>query len=417
MMMDHAADEIRRLYPRILGKTLALTGSLADAEDAVQDAIERALDAWPRLGLPDSIEAWLVTVSANSHRDRIRRERTAAAHQDALTKLHEMSPWARIAISDPDVGRGWKDELLRLLFACCHPALEVGESAALALATVIGLSTTEIAASFAVAPRSMEQRLTRARGRLRDHGDYESPGVAQAAERLGAVCEVVHLLFNEGYWSSDAEAPIRGDLCRLAIGLGRSLHEAFPEAAEVAGLLALLLLHESRRPARLGQDGLPIPLPEQDRTRWDQESMAEGTALLERALSAGAPGPFQIEAAISAVHCRAVTADATDWREIALLYALLEGGRPTPAVRVNRAFALARAQGPAAGLALLEQKGGIDVSGFPYAHLVRGVLLEELGRREEALVALESAKGQARNPHEAAQIAARIERLAGPPAP
>jgi RNA polymerase sigma-70 factor, ECF subfamily len=230
-------------------------------------------------------------------------------------------------------------------------------------------------------------------------------------DRLDAVLIAVHLLFNEGYWSTDDEAPIRGDLCRLAIGLGRSLYEAHPTAAEVGGLLALLLFHEARRPARLNAEAVPIPLPDQDRTRWDRPTIGEATAILERALATGQAGPLQTEAAISAVHCRATSAAETDWREIAALYALLERMRPTPAVRVNRAFAVARAQGPAAGLALLDAPGVPDAAAYPYAHLVRGALLEELGRDEEAIGALQLARAQARNAHEEAQIDARVDRL------
>jgi RNA polymerase sigma-70 factor (ECF subfamily) len=404
------AEELRRLYPRVLGKTLALTRSLPDAEDAVHDAIERALSAWPQAGLPDSREAWLVTVAANAHRDRLRRTKREVGDQDALAVLHDMSPWVRVAMADPHVARGWGDELLGLLFACCHPALETGESAALALATVIGLSTAEIAQAFVVAPRSMEQRLTRARTRLRERGDYEAPRGEDARDRLGAVLTALHLLFNEGYWSTDDEAPIRGDLCRLAIGLARSLREVLPDQPEVAGLLALFLLHEARRPARLDSDGAPAPLPDQDRTRWDRLLIAEGTAELERALAAGRPGPFQAEAAISAVHCRATTAVETDWSEIAALYALLERMRPTPAVRINRAFAVSRVEGPAAGLALLAGIPELPTDDYPYTELVRGVLLEELGRRDEAIAALERAKVGARNATEAAQIEQRLRR-------
>jgi RNA polymerase sigma-70 factor, ECF subfamily len=404
------AEELRRVYPRVVAKTLALTRSLPDAEDAVQDAIERALQSWPNDGSPDSAEAWLVTVASNCHRDRMRRSLREERHADAVAALAEMSPWVRIALGEPEIARGWKDDLLRLLFACCHPALERGESAALALATVIGLSVDEIAAAFVVPARTMEQRLTRARKRLRERGDFEGVRPEEARDRLDAVLRVVHLLFNEGYWSSADEAPIRGDLCRLAIGLARSLGDAFPDAPEAVGLLALLLLHDARRAARLSENGEPIALPDQDRLRWDGPAIDAAAALLEGALAVGKPGPFQIEAAISAVHCRARTAAETDWREIAALYALLESHRPTAAVRVNRAFAVSRAFGAAAGLVLLDEETSEGAS-YPYAHLVRGTLLEELGRAEEARAELSRAIAVARNAHEAAQIKARLERL------
>jgi RNA polymerase sigma-70 factor (ECF subfamily) len=405
------AEAIRRVYPRVLAKVLGVTRSLADAEDAVHDAVERALAAWSHTGAPDSAEAWLITVAQNAHRDRLRRTRRTESHDDAVDVLSRLSPWARIAVAEPDMLRGWKDELLRLLFACCHPALEDGESAALALSTVVGLSTNEIAQAFVVAPRSMEQRLTRARKRLREKGDVEGTSPEHALDRLGAVLRTVHLLFNEGYWSSGNTAPIRADLCRLAIGLARSLVETFPSETEAAGLLSLLLFHDARRDARLDDRGNPVPLPEQDRARWDHEAIRSATELLERALAAQKPGALQTEAAIAALHCKARSADETDWSEIAALYALLEGFRPTPAVRVNRAFALSRAHGGEAGLALLERDDGMDVRGYPYYHLVRGAILEELGRIDEARASLLRAVEHSRNAHEAEQVKARLAHL------
>jgi RNA polymerase sigma-70 factor, ECF subfamily len=404
------ADAIRRVYPRVLAKVLGMTRSLPDAEDAVHDAVERALKSWADVGPPESAEAWLITVAQNAHRDRLRRAKRTESRGDAVDVLAELSPWARIAIAEPDVLRGWKDDLLRLLFACCHPALEDGESAALALATVVGLSTEEIARAFVVAPRSMEQRLTRARQRLREKGDVEGTTPERGRERLGAVLRTIHLLFNEGYWSGASEAAIRADLCRLAIGLARSLFETYSDEPEAAGLLSLVLLHDARRDARLDERGDPVPLPEQDRTRWDQAAIRYATTLLESALGLGAAGPFQLEAAISATHCRARTADETDWVEVAALYALLERARPTPAVRVNRAFALGKAKGPDEGLALLAQPD-IDARAYPYVHLVRGALLADAGRKEDAAVELEKATHSARNEHERRQIRERIARL------
>ncbi len=405
------AEALRHLYPRVLAKTLGLTRALPDAEDAVQDAVARALEAWPRTGTPDSPEAWLVTVAANAYRDRVRRTRREEPHDDAVEVLARMSPWARIALAEPEVARGWKDDLLRLLFACCHPSLDEGESAALALSTVVGLSNGEIASAFVVLPRSMEQRLARARKRLREHGDVEGVPPERSQDRVGAVLRTVHLLFTEGYCSSSGESPIRADLCRLAIGLARSLLEVHPGESEAAGLLALLLLHDARREARLDTNGDPVPLPEQDRTRWDHEAILSATSLLEQALAAGRAGPFQTEAAIAAVHCRAREASATDWNEVAALYALLERFRPIPAVRVNRAFAVGRAHGAARGLALLDESAGLDLDAYPYVHLVRGSLLGELGQVEAARQALERAEAGARNAAERTQIRAQLEKL------
>ena len=358
----------------------------------------------------------MVTVAQNAHRDRRRRARRTDNHGDAVDVLARLSPWARIAVAEPEILSGFKDDLLRLLFACCHPALDDGESAALALATVIGLSRDEIARAFVVEPRSMEQRLTRARRRLREKGDVDGATPERGLTRLPSVLRTVYLLFNEGYWSAEDDAPIRADLCRLAIGLGRSLLQTYPHEPEVAGLVALLTLHEARRDARLDEYGRPVPLPDQDRTRWDHGAIDRASALLERGLAAGAPGPFQIEAAIAAVHCRAQNADATQWSEIAALYALLEGFRPTPAVRVNRAFALGKAKGPEAGLSMLAH-GDIDANDYPYVHLVRGALLADAGDAEAAAHSLRQAARCARNEHERAQIAARIAALHVPGGP
>lgn len=410
-MTPSLAAELRRIYPRVLARAMAFTRSLPDAEDAVQEALVRALATWPERGVPDSPEAWLTTVATNAHRDRLRKGRWESPREHALDTLSHMSPWARSALAEPTIARGWKDELLGLLFACCHPALEAGESAALCLSTVIGMTGKEVAAAFVVAPRTMEQRLTRARRRLRERGDVDGAVPGQSLDRLAAVLRVIHLLFNEGYWSTDDAAPIRADLCRLALGLGHSLHDAFPAETEVAGLLALMMLHDARRAARFDADGRTIPLPEQDRARWDRRAIEAASALLEDAVAAGRGGPLQIEAAISAVHCAAPSAAATDWDEIARLYRALEACRPTPAVRVNRAFAVGQAAGPEAGLALLDADRAVD--GYPYVHVVRASLLADLGRVGDARAELRAARDRARNAAERAHIDARLAELAG----
>ena len=399
-------ETLRRLYPRVVAKTYAKTRSLPDAEDAAQEAALRALDHWARDGEPDSHEAWLVSVAANVGRDGQRKARREEPASDALEVLAEMCPWAQSAVADPDIARGWKDDLLALLFACCHPCLEPGEAAALALATVLGMSTKEIAGAFVAAPRAIEQRLLRARQRLREHGDVDGASPADAAPRLPAVLDVVHLLFNEGYWATGPGLPIRGELARLAIGLARALVEAFPTEPEARGLLALCLLHDARREARLRADGTATPLPEQDRARWDHTAIAEATRLLEATLAEGRPGRFQLEAAISAVHARAARAEETDWNEIAELYAILERLAPSPAVRVNRAFALGRAAGAEAGLHLLDADP--TGSAYPYVHAVRAQLLRELGKDREADAELALAIEKARNVEERRQLRAML---------
>ncbi len=375
----------------------------------MQEAVVRALSSWPARGAPDSAEAWLVTVAANAHRDRVRRGRSETP--DALERLAEMSPWVRVAVGEPDVVRGWNDELLRLVFACCHPALEPGESAALCLATVVGPLDRRRSPV-----RSSSNRVrwsSASRGRASGSASGATPRArhrSAARDRLDAVLRVIHLLFNEGYWSGDDDAPIRGDLCRLAIGLSRSLADGFSDEPEVLALLALVLLHDARRPARLDGEGRVVPLPEQDRSRWDQAAIAHAMTILDTALALGRPGPLQIEAAISATHCRAARAEETDWVEIAALYHMLEAHRPTPAVRVNRAFAVARAEGLEAGLALLDEAGA-----YPYVHLVRGTLLAELGRIDEARASLVQACAVARNRAERIQLEAQLARLDGRP--
>ena len=404
-MEGMTSERLRAVYSRVLARTLPLTRSVPEAEDAVQDAIERALLTWPRDGAPENAEAWLVTVAANCFRDRVRHAHRVERHRDVVAVLAETTPWLRIPMSDPAIAQGWNDELLALVFACCHPSLAAGECAALALATVIGLSVSEIAVAFGVAPRTMEQRLTRARVRLRERGDADGAPPERSHDRLAAVLRVLYVLFDEGYWSTDDDAPIRADLCRLALGLARSLHATYPDAGEVVGLLCLLELHEARRPGRLDAHGSPIALPDQDRSRWDHDAITRAAARLEATLATQAAGPFLIEAAISAVHGRARAASETDWTQVAALYDLLEPLRPNTAVRVNRAYAVSRVRGAEAGLALLD---GID---DPYVHLVRGVLLCELGREGEARDALALAERHARNAVEATQIRARIHAL------
>lgn len=247
---------------------------------------------------------------------------------------------------------------------------------------------------------------------MRKYGNGDGAHPEASRDRLDAVLQTIVLLFNEGYWSTEEATPIRAELCRLAVGLGNSLMDVFPREPEVAALLALMKLHDARRDARFSPGGVPIPLPEQDRTRWDHAAIASATQVLDRALAAKRPGPFQIEAAISAVHCRAAAAHLTEWEEIADLYTLLETFRPTPAVRVNRAFAVGRATGAEAGLALLDSSDGPNVSGYPYVHLLRGALLQELGRDAEARDALKRAHAHARNAAEREQINRRLSELA-----
>lgn len=403
------AEVLRRAYPRVLARALSVTRNLPDAEDAVQEAVTRALSAWPAQGIPDLPEAWLMRVAANVHFDRLRKGKWEAPQQDALETLAGLSPWARVAMGHPAVERGWKDELLRLLFACCHPCLEPGEAAALCLVTVVGMAPRETAAAFVTEPRAMEQRLARARRRLRERGDAEGIRPEHSAQRMDAVLKVIYLVFNEGYWSSTDGPPIQTELCALALGLAHSVCQVLPQQAEATGLLALLMFHHARRDARRNDQGDPVPLPQQDRTRWDAQSIKNAEAALAAAQAMDQPGPFQTEAAISQAHCLAPSAEHTPWDHIAALYARLRTWRGSPAVVVNHGFAEGMAHGPAAGLVVLKQVSGQN---HPYLHLVRGTLLALAGDKAAARRALQLALKHARNPAERRQIQERLEDLA-----
>jgi RNA polymerase sigma-70 factor (ECF subfamily) len=409
---DAIAALLRRAYPAALARLLRVTRDLPAAEDAVQEAIARALAAWPERGAPSCPEAWLVRVAVNVHRDSQRRRRGEARHEAALAALAERCPWSEALLVAPDAAR-WPDDVLRLVFTCCDPVLALEERAALALASVAGLTTGEIARAFLVGHDAMERRLGRARERLRERrGHYEVPAPEEAPERTRAALAVIHLIFNEGYWATSDEAPIRRDLVRLSLHLARTLDAMLPGAPEVQGLLALLLLHAARLPAREDAEGRPLGLEQQDRSRWDSAAIDEASALLREAREQGRPGPYQIEAAIAAVHCSASRAEDTDWLQIALLYDALERHRPDPIVRVNRAFAVGRALGVAEGLALLA--AALDhpaLARYPYAHLVHGVLLAEAGQSGPALAALGRARDLATNRAEREQIEQRIEAL------
>lgn len=394
--------ELRAAYPQALARLSRKLGSLPDAEDALHSAVVRALETWPERGVPEHPDRWLVTAASNRvidlHRARSRRQ---ARVPDLLAA---QAPWR------PPRFDGWRDDALRLVVTCCDPALGLDERTALTLATVGGLSTQELAGAFLVQRTTMEQRLVRARRRLRERSSGETPPPEATGDRLAAVLAVIHVLHAEGAWSS-TDAPIRADLCAFAHALATSVTLQLPGEPEALALLALLEMHRGRLPARRVGDRF-VPLEHQDRALWDRAALARGRELLDRALNLGAPGPFQIEAAISAVHCEAATADATDWPQIALLYEALERHRPSPIVTVNRAFALGMASGPRVGLAVLEQVASHPaLARWPYLPLVQGALLAEAGRLEEAAAALRSALDRARNPEEARQIAARLETL------
>ncbi|MFC5805211.1 RNA polymerase sigma factor [Streptomyces formicae] len=335
----------------VLATLIRQAGDFQLAEDALQDAFVSAVATWPREGVPASPGAWITVTARRKAIDRLRRERAVADRAARLAQLARLDAQEHPA---QDGGDDVTDDRLRLIFTCCHPALALPARVALTLRTLGGLSTEEIARAFVVAETTMAQRLVRAKRKIAEAGiPCRVPGADALPERLTGVLSVVYLIFNEGYGATGGDRLVRGELCGEAIRLGRLLCALMPDDAEVRGLLALMLLHDARRAARVDEDGRYVPLDEQDRTRWDLEGALEGLGSLDAALALRRPGPYQVQAAIAALHVRAPSATETDWAQIAELYGVLAMLTPSPVVEVNRAVAVGRAAGPRAGLGLL----------------------------------------------------------------
>ena len=385
------AAEIDRVFREEHGRAIAVLvrafGDIDVAEEAVQDAFTAAVQRWPSTGLPPSPAGWIITTARNRAIDRLRREASRADRYAQAALLY--------GPGEPEEEGAVNDDRLRLIFTCCHPSLAPGAQVALTLKLLGGLTTAEIARAFLVPEPTMAQRLVRAKGKIRDAGvPYRIPEETDLPDRLRAVLAVVYLIFTEGHTASSGDRLVREDLCTEAIRLGRLLAELVPEVPEVMGLLALMLLVESRRTTRTTPDGELVLLADQDRDRWDRALIAEGQDLVRRCLRLARPGPYQIQAAINAVHSDAPTAVATDWSQILQLYDQLLSLAPSPVVALNRAVALAEVEGPAVALTVVD---GLDLGGYHLFHAVRADLLRRLGRETEARSAYEAAIARTEN--------------------
>ncbi len=421
--MESASRIVEQVFHQesgqILASLIAATGDFTVAEDALQDAVVQALQQWPVDGVPRTPAAWLLTVARRKAIDRLRRETTLIRKRDALEAELALEQQGAVAATDSNA-EALLDERLKLLFTCCHPALALDARVALTLRTLGGLTTPEIAAAFLVPLPTMAQRLVRAQRKIRDARiPYRVPPIHLLTERLDGVLTVLYLIFNEGYAATTGDALIRHELCGEAIRLARVLVEllarepSLPEDAEVLGLLALMLLHHARRHARVDADGDAVLLEEQDRSLWDQGEIAEGVALLDRALAMRRAGPYQIQAAIAALHDEAATAAETDWSEIAALYATLARLAPSPVVQLNRAVAVAMAEGPERGLALLDCCDLPAVLGeYHHFHTARADLLRRLGRWNDSSAAYVRALELCENTAERRFLQRRLAELA-----
>ena len=416
---EAAHQLVDRLFREEQGRAVAtlirVLGDFDLAEEAVQDAFIAAIETWPTRGVPDNPGAWITTTARNRAIDRLRRRSRLTEKIEALGREATESALGAI---DPEPGEDAmhiSDDRLRLIFTCCHPALAMDARVALPLRTLGGLTTPEIARAFLLPETTLAQRLVRAKRKIRAAGiPYRVPPPELLPERLDGVLHVLYLVFNEGYSATSGDSLVRRELSSEAIRLARIVDQLLPGEPEVLGLLSLMLLHDARREARVGPDGALVLLEDQDRTRWDRERITEGQALARRALEMGRPGPYQVQAAIAALHDEAATAGDTDWPQIAILYRTLQAMTPSPVVDLNLAAAVAMADGPAIGLAMMD---GIEASGdldrYPYLHAGRADLLRRLARWSEAEAAYRRAIELTTNGTERAYLERRLRDVRG----
>ena len=405
---DNYRATLAAARPRAMAALLRYFRDFEEAEDAFQEACVRALSAWPKNGRPRDATGWLILVGRNAQVDALRRHQKVTGEvDDTVADAH--------AGGEPDLldrldESHFRDDILRLLFTCCHPDLPIAQQVAVALRVISGLSVLQISRAFVVSETAMEQRITRAKAKIaKAELPYEAPGAIERAERLVAVGKMLYLLFNEGYTAADP-ASARAGLCYEAIRLVRLLLEMFPAEPELMGLLALMLLQHSRAAARFDTAGSPILLDDQDRRLWNRDAIAEGAALIDKAMRHRAAGPYQIQAAIAALHARAGGPEDTDWPQIDKLYQALERHTPSPVTTLNRAVAVARIRGAAAALEMIAPLSEALDSYF-YFHGVRGIFLKEVGDRQGARRAFMKAMSLASTPAEAIHIRREIELL------
>nr|WP_249131917.1 RNA polymerase sigma factor [Bradyrhizobium diazoefficiens] len=396
--------------PQAVGALLRYFRDLDTAEEAFQNACLRALKTWPQNGPPRDPAAWLIMVGRNVAIDEVRRTRRQQPLPEDDQAISDLDD-AEGALAERLDGSHYRDDILRLMFICCHPQLPATQQIALALRIVSGLTVKQIARAFLVSDAAMEQRITRAKAKVAEAGTpFEAPGAVERSERLAGVAAMIYLIFNEGYSASGDTAEIRKPLCEEAIRLARLLLRLFPSEPEIMGLTALILLQHARSAARFAADGSLILLDDQDRSLWNGTMIAEGLALIDKAMRHRRSGPYQIQAAIAALHARAAAPEETDWAQIDLLYGALEVVQPSPVVTLNRAVAVSKVRGPQAALDLIEPLAP-KLANYFHFYGVRGAFLMQLGRNDEARIAFDRAIALANTSAEAAHIRMHLDRL------